>query len=171
MTGWTAVRSYATVTELHLLWGSMTRPTCAVALATSLLAISLPAASAAAQERLYDPKIYVTDAQVGEIYGVIQKALGPDSRILSVDDAREIVALGTLSAIAEKCGLPWETRIFLPMMARFRHERKLPEKPLTLIGMLHGVQQGLVSNVLPEHDCPPSVKASLGRRMTNTYMP
>jgi hypothetical protein len=67
---------------------------------------------------------------------------------VSLERAESIVMRGISTAVAEHCGLDWQERSFLPMMAYWRHERKLPVRQLAMIAGIHGVTQGTMQGAL-----------------------
>jgi hypothetical protein len=146
----------------------MKSPFRSVLLALALVACSCLTAVRAQDETAYDPRRYVTEARVKEVYEAFQHLIRPEASPLSIADAREIVTLGTLSALALRCDLPWAQRIFQPMMARYRHGRKLPEDQMTIIGILHGFQQGTVMKEVPEGSCSAEIRGHLQKAMSKT---
>jgi len=117
--------------------------------------------SMVAKESIYNPGRYITEKRIKEVYEAFQNLVRPEKSPLSMVDAREIVTAGTFSAMAQSCGLPWEERIFLPMMARYRHGRKLNERYMKLVGFMHGFQQGTVLKALPADACTPDIREFL----------
>lgn len=127
----------------------------------ALILAPLPSETASAQQSLYDPGRYITDSRINEVHGAFQHLMRPDKSSISMLDAREIVTVGTFSAMAQSCDLPWAERVYLPMMARYRHTRKLDERHMKFIGVLHGFQQGTVLKALPAGACTPDIKEFL----------
>jgi hypothetical protein len=62
---------------------------------------------------------------------------------LTIAEARLVIHRGVFSAAAEHCGLDWQGRNFLPMMAYWRQKMKKNERQMALIGILHGIMQGM----------------------------
>jgi hypothetical protein len=63
---------------------------------------------------------------------------------ISIEHARAIMLTGTRTALASWCGLDWQRRSFLPMMRHYRHELRFSERQMALVGLLHGIQQGML---------------------------
>jgi hypothetical protein len=62
---------------------------------------------------------------------------------ITIDEARLVIRRGVLSAAAEHCGLDWQRKNFEPMMTYWRHTMKKNERQMALIGLTHGIMQGL----------------------------
>jgi hypothetical protein len=62
---------------------------------------------------------------------------------ITIAEARLVITRGALSAAAEHCALDWQGRNFVPMMAYWRHTLKKNERQMALIGLLHGITQGI----------------------------
>ena len=58
---------------------------------------------------------------------------------ITVAEAHSVILRATLSALAERCGLDWQQRNFLPMMAYWRTTQNKNERQMSLIGLLHGI--------------------------------
>ena len=50
---------------------------------------------------------------------------------------------GILSGAAKHCDMEWTRRNFLPMMAHWRHTVKKSPCQMAVIGLLHGITQGM----------------------------
>ena len=79
---------------------------------------------------------------------------------ITVAEARAIMSRGILSGAAERCGLDWQRRNFVPMMAYWRNDMKKTERQMALVALLHGVMQGIV-NAGSEKACPESMRQNL----------
>jgi hypothetical protein len=66
----------------------------------------------------------------------------------SDEHARAIVLTGAQTALAEWCGLDWQQRSFLPMMRHYRHVFKFNERQMSLVALVHGIQQGMLEGQL-----------------------
>ncbi len=83
---------------------------------------------------------------------------------LTLAETRRVMARGMISEAAEQCGLDWRTANFLPMMTYWRHVIKKDERQLALIGLIHGIAQGLArsdTSVI----CTAQMRASVARRL------
>jgi hypothetical protein len=69
---------------------------------------------------------------------------------IPIAEARLIIHRGVLSAAGEHCGLDWRARNFGPMMAYWRHTMKKDERQMALIGLTHGIMQGLSKQTVAE---------------------
>lgn len=61
---------------------------------------------------------------------------------------KQTVRRGVLSGELQACGDDWQQSSFQPYMDRMREARKLNDKQLAYIGMLHGFVQGQVHEAL-----------------------
>jgi hypothetical protein len=128
-----------------------------------VMAGQLFSVTAHSQSTLYALEQYITEAKVQEFHQALQSLMKAEQKQLSLNDARHIVTTGTLSALSRICGLAWDQKVFLPMMAYFRHSRKLSEQQMTYIGVLHGFQQGQVINQVPEGSCTADTRAFISK--------
>lgn len=130
---------------------------------TVVLAASLLPGDVSAQhwQSVYDPGRYITAKRIQDVHDAFQHLVRPEKSPVDMTDAREIVTVGTFSAMAQSCGLPWETQIFMPLMARYRQGRKFNEQYMKFVGVLHGFQQGTVLKELPAGACTPDVREFL----------
>ena len=118
-----------------------------------------------AQSGPYDPARHVTEKSIEEVHAMFKEALAPAQSPISRADARRLMVSSALSALAQKCDLPWPT-VYLPTMAYFRHSRKLDERVMTMLGIVHGMEQKLILNRLGEGPCPSAVRDQLSRAMS-----
>jgi hypothetical protein len=79
---------------------------------------------------------------------------------ITIAEARAIMNRGILSGAAERCGLDWQRRNFVPMMAYWRNDMKKTERQMALVALLHGVMQGIV-NSGADKVCPESMRENL----------
>lgn len=119
---------------------------------------------AVAQSDRYDPALYVTETAIGATHTLLNQVL-PGGVSLTLADAKKIRTSAVLSAMGERCGLPWGRRVYLPMMAYYRHTRKLNENQMTALGVVHGVEQGMVFQGLRKGACPAGVRDKLSQWM------
>lgn len=63
-----------------------------------------------------------------------------------------VIRRAIISATADHCGLDWQRRNFLPMMAHLRAQKKT-ERQMALVGLLHGIVQGEVGAGLAKSPC------------------
>jgi hypothetical protein len=122
--------------------------------------------NANAQTGSYDPNSYITDSEIRSLQAKLNTIIEPHQSAVSIAETRRIVISSVLSALAEKCKLPWDTQIYLPMMAYFRHSKKLNERQMALLGMLHGAKQGYTLAELPPGPCPPQVRDQISQAMS-----
>lgn len=64
---------------------------------------------------------------------------------VSVDDARAAMRAGQMSGSAEHCGLEWKKRVFGAMLTHHRKTRKMNERQLAIMSLLHGLTQGYLT--------------------------
>jgi hypothetical protein len=81
------------------------------------------------------------------------------------EQARAIVGAGTISVLAEHCGLDWTRRNFMPMMQYHRQKLKMNRRQMALVGLLHGITMGAVGGVARQTPCSPEMKASIEKRL------
>ena len=81
---------------------------------------------------------------------------------ITIVEARLVTYRAALSAAAELCGLDWQGRNFLPMMAYWRRTVKKNERQMAVIGILHGIMQGLGK---PDA-CTADIRATVERQLT-----
>lgn len=62
---------------------------------------------------------------------------------VTMAEGRFIIQRGILSAGGHICGLDWQKQNFLPMMAYWRNTMKKNERQMAMIGLVHGIAQGL----------------------------
>jgi hypothetical protein len=67
---------------------------------------------------------------------------------IAMEHARAIVLTGTRTALADWCGLDWQQRSFLPMMRHYRHVLRFNERQMSLVALVHGIQQGTLEGQL-----------------------
>jgi hypothetical protein len=84
-----------------------------------------------------------------------------------IEDARKADEIGFLSGIAQKCGLDWSGKLFHPMMRNFRQKVRLNERQLTLIAMVHGIEQNLTFNGLAQDACTPELHQRLSEELSS----
>ena len=85
---------------------------------------------------------------------------------LTIEETRAILGQGIISAVAEHCGLDWEQRSFLPMMAYFRQRQGKTERQMALVGGVHGIIQGQLVTVLTrEGACSDEMRQGAEQRL------
>ena len=114
----------------------------------------------------YDPGQYLTDQAVEKIHDLIVNTLPSGKPPISRADARRITASATLSALAEKCGLPWDRQVYLPLMRHYRHVVKLNEEQMKLLGIVYGWQQGSVLQAIGGEPCTAQVREDVLQTMS-----
>ncbi|WP_022698199.1 hypothetical protein [Euryhalocaulis caribicus] len=74
-----------------------------------------------------------------------------------------VVSRGMTSGVGEICGLDWQARNFLPMMAYFRRDMGWPNRRMAILGALHGLGQAIPANngVSCTDDTKQAIDASL----------
>ena len=81
---------------------------------------------------------------------------------ISLADGRAAIGQGMVSAVAEHCGLDWQTRSFLPMTAQHRRELRTEERTITLLVLMHGITQGhQLSSLAGQGPCSETLRAQL----------
>ena len=83
---------------------------------------------------------------------------------LTLAEARAIMQRGVLSAAAQYCGLDWGKQNFEPMMAHWRRDLKKNERQMALIGLVHGVMQGM-TKFDSQAACSAEMRDNIGRQL------
>lgn len=68
---------------------------------------------------------------------------------------------GLTSALMQWCDLDWEARSFLPLMNYHREAMRLDERQLTLLALVHGIQQERIIRGLGEQTCPDDLRRNI----------
>lgn len=84
---------------------------------------------------------------------------------ITIAEARVVIRRGVLSAAGQHCGLDWRQRNYLPMMAYWRQQAKKNERQMALIGLLHGIMQGM-GKPDPKLVCTADMRANLDRQLS-----
>ncbi len=113
----------------------------------------------------YDPAPYITDQRVRKVHELIVETAGSNTPSISLADARQITASSTLSALAKKCGLPWDKYVYLPLMRHYRHFVKLSEHEMTILGVVYGWHQASVLKDVGEEPCMQQVRDGVWREI------
>jgi len=82
---------------------------------------------------------------------------------VTIAEARIVILRGALSAAAEHCGLDWQGRNFVPMMTYWRQNMKKNERQMAVIGLLHGIMQGMGK---PNRACTADMRENVDRQLT-----
>lgn len=77
---------------------------------------------------------------------------------VSLEHGLRAIQTGVLSAVSEKCGIDREQKLFLSMMAHFRHSLRLNDRQLAILALMHGIEQGTTLRTFPEDGCTPELK-------------
>jgi hypothetical protein len=137
--------------------------------------------TSATQAQATPPNGQVTDADVAQLIKLaldnIQRArcgkqsCAPASADefanppITVIEAREILHRGWISGEAEICGLDWQSRNFLSMMAHWRSHKKT-KRQLASVALLHGLGQEEASQALSGSPCIDEDKRNLDAQLT-----
>ena len=84
---------------------------------------------------------------------------------LSDDQVKAIISVGTLSTLAEHCGLDWKRRNFQPLMQIHRKRMKMSERQVALAGLLHGITMGVTGNTIRSQPCTQKLKAEVDQKL------
>ena len=88
---------------------------------------------------------------------------------VSMEHARAIIASGTRTALADWCGLDWRRRSYLPMMHHYRRTLRFNERQMSLVGLLHGIHQGMTEGALKtKGTCDEATRAKLDAQLPKT---
>jgi hypothetical protein len=85
---------------------------------------------------------------------------------LSLSETSQIVGRGIFSGGGFHCGLEWEKRNYLPMMAYWRDVQKKNDRQLALIATIHGIVfEQFISDFGSKGKCPDEMKKDLEKRL------
>ncbi len=87
-----------------------------------------------------------------------------ESNPISEEEAEKYILHGLLSGGAEKCGLDWEERSFVPFMASLRASGK-SEIEMSYIGALHGAGMGFSDHALSESGCTAEIRSNIDKQL------
>ena len=81
--------------------------------------------------------------------------------------ARIAMLAGTQSAVARWCGLDADRRSVAPTMRLVRQKFKLDERQVALIAIIHGIQQGIVSEQIKAkgRECDATTRSNLDKQL------
>lgn len=82
---------------------------------------------------------------------------------ISDEDAGRAFSRGIISGVAELCGVDWQRRNFGPMMAYWRHQRKMSERQLALIAGMHGLAMSQIKSENGFANCNETLKTSTSK--------
>ena len=85
---------------------------------------------------------------------------------LTLSETSQIVGRGIFSGGASYCGMDWEKRNYLPMMAYWRNEKKKSDRQLALIATIHGMMfEQFLADFAVKGKCPDEIKKDLENRL------
>lgn len=85
---------------------------------------------------------------------------------LSLTETSQVVGRGIFSGGAAYCGLDWTKRNYEPMMAYLRNEKKMTDRQLALVSIIHGmVQEQIQRTFTAKGACPPEIKKDLEAKL------
>ena len=76
-----------------------------------------------------------------------------------------MVEAGSLSVVAEHCGLDWQRRNFEPLMKHHRERLRMSERQLALVSLLHGITMGFVGEIVRRTPCSAELKVATEKRL------
>ncbi|MDB5492331.1 MAG: hypothetical protein JWO78_2180 [Micavibrio sp.] len=86
--------------------------------------------------------------------------------LLPYDLREELIKLGSLSGMAQWCGLDWKKRNFFPLMAGLRSKKIYNDYQLAYAGMLHGHMQSVLLKTQEGKICDDAIKANIDKNLT-----
>jgi hypothetical protein len=86
---------------------------------------------------------------------------------ITLGQARVAMLTGTQSAFARWCGLDADRRSIAPTMRLVRQKFKLNERQVALIGIIHGIQQGIVTEQIKAEgrECDATTRSKLDAQL------
>ena len=81
------------------------------------------------------------------------------------DQARAVVEAGSISVVAEHCGLDWQRRNFESLMKHHRERLRMSERQLALVSLLHGITMGVVGETVRRTPCSAELKVPTEKRL------
>ena len=82
-----------------------------------------------------------------------------------VSDASAAIKAGISSALLQWCGLDWTQRSFVPLMTNYRDILLMNDRQLALIGVIHGMQQGLTLGGVASKPCSTDMRRKIDARV------
>jgi hypothetical protein len=80
---------------------------------------------------------------------------------ISLEDGRAAMVFAIKSALAQWCGLDWK-RSFLPMIAFGKYQKKMSDRQLQLMTLIHGdFQARQLATYTKSGQCPPTLQSQL----------
>lgn len=84
---------------------------------------------------------------------------------ISLEDGRAAMVFAIKSALAQWCGLDWK-RSFLPMIAFGKGQKKMNDRQLQLMTLIHGDFQGRqLATYMKSGQCPPTLRSQLDTQL------
>jgi hypothetical protein len=84
---------------------------------------------------------------------------------ISLEDGRAAMVFAMKSALAQWCGLDWK-RSFLPMIAFGKNHKKMSDRQLQLMTLIHGDFQGRqLASYMKSGQCPPTLQSQLDAQL------
>jgi hypothetical protein len=84
---------------------------------------------------------------------------------ISLEDGRAAMVFAIKSALAQWCGLDWK-RSFLPMIAFGKNQKKMSDRQLQLMTLIHGDFQGRqLATYMKSGQCPPTLLSQLDTQL------
>ncbi|KQT47872.1 hypothetical protein ASG52_11460 [Methylobacterium sp. Leaf456] len=80
---------------------------------------------------------------------------------ITIEEARAVIRRGVVSGFAARCGMDWQNRNYLPMLAYWRKTRRKSDRVVALVGFLHGVAQSRSEKLLSDGRCGDTARANL----------
>jgi hypothetical protein len=85
---------------------------------------------------------------------------------LTLAETSQVVGRGIFSGGGFHCGMEWEKRNFLPMMAYWRDVQKKNDRQLALIATIHGIVfEQFLADFASKGKCPDAMKKDLDVRL------
>jgi hypothetical protein len=84
---------------------------------------------------------------------------------ISLEDGRAAMVFAIKSALAQWCGLDWK-RSFLPMIAFGKGQKKMSDRQLQLMTLIHGDFQGRqLATYMKSGQCSPTLRSQLDAQL------
>jgi hypothetical protein len=85
---------------------------------------------------------------------------------LTLIEAQQVIDRAVLSGAAMHCKLDWQNRNFTPMMAYWRGTQRKTERQMALVGLIHGIVQGMIAPSAERPSaCPEEMRKGLEARL------
>jgi hypothetical protein len=84
---------------------------------------------------------------------------------LTIEETRQIMKHGFVSAQAKHCHLDWEGKNFLLMMRHWRETLRKSPRQMALVGLTHGILMGMTEKPLAKEPCTEALRRQVEKKL------